>query len=196
MPTKLRKMAFFQSGNLLLRILFNKFRQKRPIGWLGRAQFVTGINLLFTLLLYSRSLARRRRHPAPGTPGFFFNISAKRLLLGPAREGAAGWPHPHRRQRQGGLGREDLQRSVRRLLPAVVRALRIVHTTGGGTICWKKLYNKVCCTTYHSFFYFIFPGLNPTHHSYSNMLRPVWLFGTCSSKQDLYWHDMSMKKLS
>ena len=92
MPTKLRKMVFFQSGNLLLRILFNKFRQKRPIGWLGRAQFVTGINLLFTLLLYSRSLARRRRHPAPGTPGFFSSILVQKdfFLVPHVKEQLAG----------------------------------------------------------------------------------------------------------
>ena len=50
MPPKLRKMVFLHSGHRLLRIFLNKFRQKMPTGWLGRAQFSTVIMLLITVL--------------------------------------------------------------------------------------------------------------------------------------------------
>ena len=142
MPPKLRKMAFLQSGHLLLKIFLNKFRPKRTR--------LAGKDSIFYCCC-SRSLVRRRQHPVHETPTIFTIMGPGRLLLVSRCEGGPGWAKCCSRKPQYCLGQGhhyNRQKNDRRHFPEVVRGLQKVYKELWG----EKLENKKDCKTSHSFF--------------------------------------------
>ena len=154
MPPKLRKMAFLQSGHLLLKIFLNKFRPKSPrLAGKGSIfyfdifpmQFVSGVGVWF-----AAANIQYMEHPPFSLKwvqaGFFLFPCVKEALDGQSAAAdslnTACLVRGHHYNRQ---------KNHRRRFSAVVRGLQKVYKDRE-ELCGEKLENKADCKTSHSFF--------------------------------------------
>ena len=155
MPPKLRKMAFLQSGHLLLKIFLNKFRPKKTrLAGKGSIFYFDIFPMQSVAVVGVCFAAGCRQHPVHETPTIFTKMGPGRLLLVSLCEGGPGWAKCCSRQPQYCLVRGhhyNRQKNDRHRFSAVVRGLQKVYKDRE-ELCGEKLENKVDCKTSHSFF--------------------------------------------
>ena len=129
MPPKLRKMAFLQSGHLLLKIFLNKFRPKRPrLAGKGSIFYFDIFPMQFVAVVgvwFAAANIQYMEHPP-----FLLKWVQAGCFLFSLCEGGPGWAKCCSRQPQYCLVRGhhyNCQKNHRRRFSAVVRGLQKVY---------------------------------------------------------------------